>query len=148
MSRFTRKKQQKADQSRTVPPETGTDDSSRKRLRERGLWVGETGSSFQWTQFPEGARHAYIYIYIYIYIDCHQNPKKQSWMTNGCPNSGSDDANVFSFTLVVNLFPLPWCDFAIRRNCNMQMRDDKSIRLIHQWFLRVSHTAKSSLCTP
>jgi len=105
-----------------VPPETGTDDSSRKRLRERGLWVGETGSSFQWTQFPEGGRHAYIY------IDCHQNPKKQSWMTNGCPNSGSDGANVFSFTLVVILFPLPWCDLAIRRKCNMQMRDAMSIR--------------------
>lgn len=71
-----------------------------------------------------------------IYIDCHQNPKKQSWMTNGCPNSGSDGANVFSFTPVVILFPLPWCDLTIRRNCNMQMSDDMSIgRFINGYFV-------------
>lgn len=85
------------------PPETGTDDSSRKRLRERGLWAGETGVVFSGHNFR---REEDMPLYIYIYS--HQNPKKQSWMTNGCPNSGSDSANVLSFTNALSL-PLPRC---------------------------------------
>jgi hypothetical protein len=52
-----------------VPPETGTDDSSRKRLKERGLWMRETGGSFSGHNFRrEGEMPIYTDIYIYIYI--------------------------------------------------------------------------------
>jgi hypothetical protein len=46
-------------------PETGTDDSSRKRLRERRLWVGGTGVVFSGHNFR---REEEMPIYVYIYI--------------------------------------------------------------------------------